>query len=228
MSKKLQCNNVTVNLRSYVVSRLAVESYTIRSSLRSRRVASRRVLCVTSHDPSTRPVPRPRVHANELDALDRSTRLDALDRSSRYRSIESVSIESIASTDRPASPRSLPTDTPRARSSPPSRARDDAVVVTCVRVRANEIHRCAHPLDDVRARGLLVPRARSPPGRRVASKSRPTHPSRIVRARKTSSRRRARERENKKRENKTSRIASRRRLASRTVVVVVARVIMRR
>jgi hypothetical protein len=71
---------------------------------RSRRVASRRVLCVTSHDPSTRPVPRPRVHANELDALDRSTRLDALDRStrldaldrsSRYRSIESVSIDRV-------------------------------------------------------------------------------------------------------------------------------------
>ena len=152
-----------------------------------------------------------------------------IDRSNRYRSIESVSIESIASTDRPASPRSLPTDTPRARSSPPSRARDDAVVVPRVRARANEIHRCARSLDDVRARGLLVPRARSPPGRRVASKSRPTHPSRIVRARKTSSRRRARERERGKNEKiKRSRIASRCRPASRTVVVVLARVILRR
>ena len=148
--------------------------------------------------------------------------IDRSSRSSRSRSSRSTS------TDRPASPRSLPTDTLRARSSPPSRARDRAFVVPRVRARANEIHRRARPLDDARARGLLVPRARSPPGRRVASKSHPTHPSRIVRARKTSSRRRARERARvKKRENKTCRIASRRRVASRTVVVL-ARVILRR
>ena len=54
------------------------------------RVESRPVesLCVTSHDPSTRPVPRPRVHANELDSLDRSTRLDSLDRSTRLDSLD--------------------------------------------------------------------------------------------------------------------------------------------
>ncbi len=48
---------------------------------------------MTSHDPSTRPVPRPRVHATEEKAP-RSTRVESLDRSSRSRSIESVSIES--------------------------------------------------------------------------------------------------------------------------------------
>ena len=50
MSVNLHTVNLRVNLRSYVVSRLAVESYTIRSSLE--RATSRRFESTVYHDES--------------------------------------------------------------------------------------------------------------------------------------------------------------------------------